>query len=83
MKTLLVMGLCIVLNLQAESVTRSTTPETVKEHSKINLKKAGKKAYPTSKESSNQNHKNVIMSLDKHLYLGISTRSTTPVVECL
>jgi len=49
----------------------SPTGESAKEHSKINLKRVGKKAYQTSKESSNQNHKNVIMSLDKHLYLGI------------
>ena len=45
--------------------------ETAKEHSESNLKKVGKKAYQTSKESSNQNHKNVIISLYKHLYLGI------------
>jgi len=52
-------------------VSRSTAPETAKEHSKINLKKVGKKAYQTSKKSSTKNHKNVIISLDKHLYLGI------------
>jgi len=49
-------------------LVRSTTPETAKEHSKINLKRVGKKAYQTSKKSSTKNHKNAIISQTKGSY---------------